>query len=95
MFGPHLVTGFFAKRQMTGYDRHLRDVDFSLIHHIVSQHTFGDFDELVRFCRDKRNLSGFLPDARDQEVFANRLVEGLAEFRSGAGRDSGPSPEAR
>jgi hypothetical protein len=95
MNGTHRLTDFFAKRQSTDFDRHLRSVDFSLMHHIMSQHSFAAFDELVHFCRDKRNLAGFLPDSRDQEIFSDRLVVALAEFNRWSGPESGPSPEAR
>ncbi len=79
------VTAFFAGRSTKCPDRYLNNVDFGLIHHIIHQRQFATLDSLVRFCRDPRNLSGFLPDPRDRPLFARRLVEGLAEFgRCGA-----------
>ena len=96
MYANPSLTDFFAHRQARSEDRHLGSVDFSLIHHITSQRAFRDFDDLVRFCRDQDNLSGFLPDPRDQVIFSSRLVEALGEYRRwSASGDQGPSTEPR
>ncbi len=76
------LTQFFARRTSVPTDRHLSSIDFGLIDHITRQRGFSSVDSLVTFCRNPRNLSGFLPDPRDRTVFSKRLVNALIEYRS-------------
>jgi hypothetical protein len=72
---------FFAGRKGPKQAGHLPSVDFGLIHNIIEQQPRASVDSLVSFCRDPRNLQGFLPDPRDRRLFSGRLVDALMEYR--------------